>query len=180
MNTTSQIRNTSPPVIVMQRVIAVIALGIAFVVMGSIFIPRGSVAEPGTNRNVPEAGERNSLKNNSRTPAGIPADNANELNADVDNQPPTDAWGDVTLSSADAPGSLPLLGSLQSDNYRTLIFGTDSGPRYTVYAKHQKEPIAVLLDLQTLAMYFRDVPMPDVADSTKILMMVDSDNTAPQ
>lgn len=158
-----------PSHIVMQRVIAVIALGITFIVLGSVFVPQDTTAGPSDNgqHNGRADGHTNNHADDAAHPNTLP-----DANTDTDG-PPTEAWGDVTLTqdTSDPHAGLPLLGSLEGPCYRTLIYGTDVGPRFTVIPIGEQDPVAVLLDSRTLTKYFPDVPQPTVASNGELQVM---------
>lgn len=161
-----------PSPIVMQRLIAGIALGITFIVLGSVFVPRDTTA--GLERNGHES-QTNGQDHDGphgasdqQTPNDLP--NAEPAHNDG---PPEEAWGDVTITmdTADPHEGLPLLGTLEGRCYRTMIYGTEEGPRFTVIPVDEPDPIAVLLDSRTLTKYFPDVPQPTIAANGELKTM---------
>ena len=162
-----------PSPVLMQRIIAAIVLGVAFLVLGSVFAPAdSSAATDHSEHSDHNAAERHgSDESGSETP-GAGHSPASEM--------PTEAWGEVTLSSnsTDPHEGLAVLGSLESANYRTVIYSTEYGPRYSVFCADEAAPLAVLLDQATLAKRFPDLPAADLAmgDVTQ-LMYVDPDDS---
>ncbi len=158
-----------PSAVVMQRVIAAIVLGVAFLVLGSVFAPADSDAAPDQQDTgfIPHA-PLDELDDHSES----------EMNTEY--APPAEALGDVTLTLIDPHAGLPVLGTLENARYRTVIFSTDAGPRYSVFGNGDSDLLGVLLDRSSLAARFPNLPMPDVAAGELTqLMYVDHNSLMP-
>lgn len=163
MSTPAQDQSKGPSPVVMQRVIAAIALGVAFLVLGSVFAPADT---EGSDHDGSHQAEQPG-QTEEHVPPG--ANEPGEI--------PVNAWGDTTLSVADSDDALPLIGTIEGDRYCMVIYGSDAGPRFTVYARDADQPLAVLLDRDALTSRFPDLPLPELArDGSKQLMLVDPDH----
>ncbi len=137
------------PTLLMERVIAGIALGLAFLVMGSIFVPGRSSAE--------EEQTHGAASHNQQAPHS------------------GDARAASSRSEADS-GPLLSLGSVDDGCYTVTIFASDAGPLYSVFSDEEGREIAALLSEDQLRTYFPELDLPWLTqERRRVLMLADPD-----
>jgi len=150
--------------VVMERVIAVAALGIALIVMGSIIVP-------------------------SESPAGSSEAEGDHSSSGSDHAPGVDQAEEGERHSAEhssaAGHDLPNIGIFEGRRYRIAMFATDVGVRYTVIDATTGETLGELLSLKQAKQWFPDASLwdtdfsaPSESDSDTI-MYTDPDDVAP-
>ena len=133
---------SSSPVL-MERLIAGIALAIVFVLLGSVFVPKSSDAHHDDHHDAAHGD------------AGHGQGHGHDL-----------------AHSTDPHEGLSSLGWLESRGYMVQIFGTGRGPHYSIYDAASGEELAVLITAERAAQRFPDLPLPDMEfDEPKTLML---------
>ena len=74
--------------------------------------------------------------------------------------------------STDPHEGLPMLGSVEQVRYAVEIYGTELGPRYSVYDTETGESLGVLMTDEQVGMRFPDLPVADFDFSGPSVLML--------
>ncbi|MHC4990524.1 MAG: hypothetical protein ACYTGC_06040 [Planctomycetota bacterium] len=134
-------------VVIVERTVAGITLGVAFLIMASIIVPEDSGA---TERgHAPATG--------SITP--------DESHAGVSDS--------HVLPSTDPHEGLRQLGSIEGAGYLVCIFATQTGPRYSIYDAESEAELATLMTAEQVSEHFPDLPLDRLEISPPGLMLAE-------
>jgi len=87
---------------------------------------------------------------------------------------------DAADGSTDPHEGLAMLGSLEGERLIIRIYGTDIGPRYSVYDARTDEELSVLITAERIAEWYPEVNLPAIQfDSAGHLMLADPEPEIP-
>ena len=78
---------------------------------------------------------------------------------------------DAGHSSTDPHVGLTSLGSIENGNYLMMIYGTDLGPRYSIYNRETSELLATLISAEKVQERFPDLPLQTMDFTTPDLLL---------
>lgn len=79
--------------------------------------------------------------------------------------------GDPGHFSTDPHEGMTSLGSIENGNYRMMIYGTDFGPRYSIYNIETDELLATLISSEKVQERFPDLPLQTMEFTTPDILL---------